>query len=149
MSYIDDHLMHGEHVVCRTRLHWAVFLWPAIWFLVAGLSIQTGGAGAAAFGVLLLVFVVFPTAVAAFIRKISSEFAVTNKRVLIKTGLLGRETFETLLSKVESVHVHQGVLARLLGYGTIIFRGTGGSENVFGKIDHPMDFTRHVLEQIP
>ena len=36
MSYIDNHLMDGENVVYRTKLHWIIF-WGAILFLILAL----------------------------------------------------------------------------------------------------------------
>jgi uncharacterized membrane protein YdbT with pleckstrin-like domain len=74
--------------------------------------------------------------------------AVTNKRVLIKTGLIRRHSLETLLSKIESIGVAQSILGRILGFGTIVISGTGGSKEPFHKIADPMQFRRRVQEQI-
>ncbi len=78
----------------------------------------------------------------------TSEFAVTNKRVLIKTGWIRRHSLETLLTKVEAIGVEQGIFGRALDYGTIIVSGTGGSKEVFHMIDSPMMFRRRVHDQI-
>ena len=65
------------------------------------------------------------------IRYISSEFAVTDKRVLGKLGFIERESMETLLSKVEAIGVDQGVIGRILGFGTVTITGTGGTQESF------------------
>jgi uncharacterized membrane protein YdbT with pleckstrin-like domain len=62
------------------------------------------------------------------------EFAITNKRVIIKTGLISRKTFEMNHSKIESVNVDQGIVGRILGYGTVRIVGSGGSKEEFSKL---------------
>ena len=99
-------------------------------------------------GAILLVFAVIPVSITSLIARATSEFAVTNKRVLIKTGWIRRYSLETLLTKVESIRVDQSVLGRMLDYGTIIISGTGGSKEPFHKIAAPMTFRRRVQDQI-
>ena len=74
----------------------------------------------------------------------TSEFAVTNKRVVIKVGLIRRHTLELLLAKVESIGVEQAVLGRILGYGTIVVVGTGGTRESFTNIAQPLEFRKQV-----
>jgi uncharacterized membrane protein YdbT with pleckstrin-like domain len=83
-------------------------------------------------------------AVAGFIRQATSEFAVTSRRVIVKTGFLSRSTIEIQLSKVESVEVKQDILGRLLNFGSIIVAGTGGTREPFTMIDDPLQFRRAV-----
>jgi hypothetical protein len=147
-GYIDQYLMPGENVVYRTRLHWAVFLPPLVWFIFAICLFFTRNDAAASVGGLLLVFAVFPLAITSFIARATSEFAVTNKRVLIKTGWIRRQSLETLLSKVEGIRVEQSILGRMWDYGTIVVSGTGGSKEPFRRIASPMQFRREVQEQI-
>ena len=33
MSYIDSHLLPGEHIVYRTQLHWKVYIVPVLFTL--------------------------------------------------------------------------------------------------------------------
>jgi uncharacterized membrane protein YdbT with pleckstrin-like domain len=99
-------------------------------------------------GAILLIFAVIPLAITSLIARATSEFAVTNKRVLIKTGWIRRHSLETLLTKIESIRAEQSVLGRMLDYGTIISSGTGGSKEPFHKIAEPMIFRRRVQDQI-
>ena len=101
---------------------------------------------AVAVGGLLLAFLVF--AITSLIARATSEFAVTNKRVLIKTGWLRRHSLETLLSKVEGIRVEQSIFGRMWDYGTIVVSGTGGLNEPFRGIASPMQFRRVVQEQI-
>jgi uncharacterized membrane protein YdbT with pleckstrin-like domain len=96
--------------------------------------------------VLLLAAVV--TLVVGAIQRNSTEMAVTNHRVIIKVGLVGRRTVELLLSKVESIEVKETGLGRMLGYGTIVVIGTGGTPEPFYRVAHPLDFRSKVQQQI-
>ena len=170
MGYIDDNLMKGEQVIYRTKLHWAVFLGPTILgiLLLIPAIILTGPYFVRSFQFLfhaylfntirfffklILTFCFFEVipiiwAIFAYISLKTSEFGVTNKRVLVKVGFIQRISLETLLAKIESIQVGQGILGRMLNYGTIIIKGTGGTNNPFHKIAYPFDFRRKVQEQI-
>ncbi|MBI5837155.1 MAG: PH domain-containing protein [Candidatus Eisenbacteria bacterium] len=79
----------------------------------------------------------------------SSEFAVTNRRVLIKIGLVRRHTLELLLTKVEGIGVDQGFWGRVLGFGTITVTGTGGTRESFRDIARPLEFRKQVQTRVP
>lgn len=87
------------------------------------------------------------TAIPAWINRSTSEFAVTNRRVIVKVGWIRRRSLETLLMKVEGIQVEQSILGRILNYGTITITGTGGSREVFDRIAAPLEFRRKVQEQ--
>jgi uncharacterized membrane protein YdbT with pleckstrin-like domain len=82
------------------------------------------------------------------IRLMATEVAVSNRRVLIKTGLFSRKSIEVLLPKVKSIGVDESLFGRMLGYGSVIVRGTGGTFETFDKIAHPNELRRQVQEQI-
>jgi uncharacterized membrane protein YdbT with pleckstrin-like domain len=73
--------------------------------------------------------------------------AVTSKRVIMKVGLLRKRTVELFLPKVESVRVEQGLLGRMLRYGDIVVRGTGGTAEPFKNVRLPLEFRRQVQQQ--
>lgn len=146
MSYIEKNLMSGESIIYRGKLHWVVFLWPIIWFVVAVLFFVSGGDAAAAGGLFILLAVL--TGIASFINYSTSEFGITNKRVIVKVGFIRRNSLEVLLSKVEGIQVNQGILGRILGYGSIVVSGTGGTKDPFHKISNPLEFRRKTQEQI-
>jgi uncharacterized membrane protein YdbT with pleckstrin-like domain len=146
MSYVTSHLDPGERVIYQTRLHWIVYLGPVVIVGVGLVLAVPGMPGLSAMGGLAVLAVGLLSVLAAWVRQISSEFAVTDRRVIIKTGFLSRRTIELNMSKVESVQVDQGLLARLLNYGTITVIGTGGTREPFSLIDDPMSF-RHAVQQ--
>jgi len=82
------------------------------------------------------------------VKRNATEMSLTNKRVIVKTGLATRRTIELLLSRIESVVVEESAMGRVLGYGTVIIRGTGGTPELFEKIAHPLEFREQVQSQI-
>ena len=82
------------------------------------------------------------------IRVRSAEFAVTNRRVMIKLGVMQRRTVETMLNKVEGVAVDQTLAGRVFNYGTITVTGTGGTRETFERIANPLEFRRRVQAEI-
>ena len=82
--------------------------------------------------------------VKAWLDGVTSEFVVTSSRVLIKYGFIRRRTLELMLSRIESVGVDQSVIGRLLGFGTIIVSGTGGTREKFPALDDPLEFRWYV-----
>lgn len=141
MSYVDHTLLPGEQVTYRAHLHWIVFA-RAVLIGLIGVScfLATGHIFAAVGVVLLSVGVVLW--VAAYIQRRTSEFAVTNKRIIVKVGILRRRTVEILLRQVEALEVDQGILGRILGYGTLLIIGTGGTRESFDRIGGPLEFRR-------
>lgn len=153
MSYIDNNLMGGEQVIYRTKLHWATIGVPIIFTVIIALIILvllfTGGdAAAVGYFFLLFLFIAIIRVISSFIAFKTSEIGVTNKRILIKVGWIRRTSLETLLTKVEGIQVNQGILGRILNYGTIVIKGTGGTSTPFHKIEAPLEFRKKVQEQI-
>lgn len=162
MSYIDSNLIPGETVIYRTRLHWIVMLGhivigclllalPGALLLRYALA-QTQSDGSTAHmmeagGAVLLVAGLIAILLGT-VRRNATEMAVTTRRVVIKTGLASRRTIEMLLNKVESIEVTETTLGRMMGYGTILVVGTGGTLEPFHTIDHPLTFRSQVQQQI-
>lgn len=147
MSYVDKTLRPGEAVTYRAHIHWMIYLGPILWI---GLGVLLGtipGEGPQLFGGIALV-VGFATLLNAVIVTRTSEFAVTTRRVIAKIGFIRRTSLETLTEKVESIEVNQSILGRVLGYGTIIVRGVGGSTKPIKFISRPLDLRSHVYDRI-
>lgn len=144
MSYIENNLMKDEQVLYRTKLHWAKFLWPVVLIIISILSKSNTNPFSEA-----LLFLGIIWFISTLITYLTSEFGVTNKRVMIKHGFIKRISLETLLNKIEGITVKQGILGRILNYGTIIVKGTGGTSNPFHKINAPLQFRKNVQENIP
>src|SRR2546425_880843 len=162
MSYVESNLVPGETVIYQTRLHWIVMLshlivggllldLPGVALLIYALSHSEMGGGtlhAMEAGAFLLLFSGVAVILAGMLRRNTTEMAVTNRRVIIKTGLASRKTIEMLLNKVESIEVSESTIGRLLGYGTVMMIGTGGTSEPFQKVAHPLEFRSQVQQQI-
>lgn len=118
-NYVNNNLIKDEHVELETTYHWIIFC-----------NLRA----------ILTLFI------APIIDKYSDEFAITNRRLIIKTGLISRKTFEMNLSKIESVNIDQTILGRILGYGTIIIVGSGGTREIFPSIKNPLEFRKKFQE---
>jgi len=135
MGYVTANLMHDEQVVHEATLHWIVFLGPTLVFMLGLLML---GGGDLAGGAPFLIVPALAWGLGVALTYWTTEFAVTNRRILAKVGLIRRRSLELNLSKVEGIEVNQNILGRILNYGTIVVRGTGGTKEPFKSIADPM-----------
>lgn len=168
MGYVDRNLAPGETLLYRTRHHWLVLLGPffgGLLLLVPGIALvaeaiatrDSAGlvVGSATISPKVMVVSGLVLVAAAIItfsygvaKRNATEMAVTNRRVLIKTGMTSRRTLDLMLSRVESIGVEETAAGRMLGYGSVVVRGTGGTPEPFLMIANPQEFRRAVQEQI-
>ena len=128
MSYIEDSLSSGEVIHKVFQLHWFAKV-PMYCWLVLGLV---------TFGLTWLL------ALYEYFRLRSIEQGVTNKRVILKNGIISRHTEEMKLSSIETVEIEQGIWGRMFGYGTVKLTGRGISDVKFRNIDDPMYVKREI-----
>lgn len=158
MAYVDNNLISGENVTYRGRLHWILLVKPGlvslILLVVAGLLLNLLNSrqalstnGLLLTGLIGLIVAALPL-IPAVLRWRAAEFSVTNKRVVLKVGFINSKTAEMFLNKIESVGVDQNIGGRILNYGDIVIRGTGGSLEPFRHVSHPLEFRRQIQEQI-
>jgi hypothetical protein len=108
----------GERVVYRARVHWSVYLPGAFLVLWGGVPDDSRLAGwFVIFGVILLIY-------ALFLRR-TTGLTVTDRRVIARTSRVFGAVSEMDRSEVEGVEIRRNVLGRLLGFGTVVVRGTG------------------------
>ena len=166
MSYIEDNLMPNEKILFAARIHPAVFL-PALFSIILTITFFIYGVNNAAVvsvygqpaaqatsaqvlgsGLLCLSVIMFLSSIMlgieAIIVKSTTEFAVTNRRAIAKTGFIRRHTLEMLLPKIESVSVHQNIPGRILNFGTVTVTGTGGTKESFRGISDPIGVRRKI-----
>ena len=149
MSYVDSQLLPNETVLYRARLHRSLYSVSCVFTALAlGAMVFAVGQHQLWWLVLALAVVAAATFGWSWLRSRSSEFAVTDKRVVIKVGWIRRRTLETMLAKVEGIGVDQSLTGRLLGFGTIVVTGTGGTKEEFDRIADPLEFRRQVQAAI-
>jgi len=149
MSYIENTLMDDEEMVHITRLHPIILLMPAAaTSLLAGSFAIVDSIPYAQIVVAILLFGSLWRLSDRLIFFLSSEFGVTSKRVLGKTGFIRRTSLDIVLGKVEAIRLSQTILGRVLNYGDIEVTGTGGTEEVLRFIPDPLTFRKVVQEQL-
>ena len=128
MSYIEESLSEGEKVEGLFSLHWFAWMPMVIWIIL----------GIVTFGVTWLI------AIYEFLRLKFLEQGVTNNRVILKKGIIGRQSDEMKLKSIETVEIDQGVFGRIFGFGTVKVTGRGLSDVRFKSIDDPMAVKRRI-----
>lgn len=170
--YVQESLGRGERIVRFARFHWIydikaammVFwgvaatvaaLWAAVYAHQSlGLCPAPevlgwwGCAGSMHIWVKLGLLAIFTmgllSALHMIIIRMSTEIAVTTRRLIYKTGLVRRLAEEINIDRVEGVTVSQGFLARILGYGNVVVRGMGVGELVLPTIAEPVTFRKAI-----
>jgi hypothetical protein len=66
----------------------------------------------------------------AYLSVVSSEYFISNKRVFVKHGLVGRASHDLKMEWMTGTVPNQGFLGRTLNYGSIVFTGVGTTTNV-------------------
>lgn len=77
-----------------------------------------------------------------YLKLASLELAVTDKRILVKRGVLRIDTFEVGHQKVEVIDIDQSFFGRLIGFGDITIIGTGGTQVRLNGISKPFVFRK-------
>ena len=153
MGYVRRVLQPNERVVYATRLHWRIYVRCAVLLLLsAALAVAARSfpdrqpeIGLALWIVALMCLLLALSAgLQALVRRATTEFAITDHRVIYKTGLMSRHTLEMNCAKIDSVDVDQTILGRILGYGTIVVRGSGGSLEPIRDIARPLVFRSYI-----
>jgi uncharacterized membrane protein YdbT with pleckstrin-like domain len=142
-SYVETIVGEGEKVLYVGK----VSLWSILPSIIGGgLLVVVGAIAAVATGPLGIILIALGAAALAvgFIKRSSTELAVTDRRVIAKFGLVRRSTVEINLSKIESVRVEQTVTGRLLGYGSIFVTGTGSTMEPIPYVADPIRFRQAV-----
>jgi membrane protein YdbS with pleckstrin-like domain len=143
MPYIDSILEPGEQVRYHTTISWTVYA-PAIVLAIpvlASLLLGVGSsqlAGVGWFGAIVFALAALVAFVRAWFRRWTTEIVVTDRRIILKRGLIRRHTVEMNMQKVESVDVDQTLLGRIFDYGNVTIRGVGSSFETLRMIDSPL-----------
>jgi uncharacterized membrane protein YdbT with pleckstrin-like domain len=143
MSYVDKILEPGETVRYRTTLSWTIFA-PAITLAIAAAAaailaaIYSDMTTIGLYAAIVLALAAAATYVPAWLRRRTTEIAVTDRRIILKRGLIRRHTIEMNMQKVESVDIDQSLAGRLFNYGNVAIRGTGSTFETLRTIDAPL-----------
>jgi len=161
MGYIHNNLLKDENVLYWTKPHWIIFS-PAVFLAVFSLLVLiflpaalSSASGFIIFGMPIykwIAFIVFILAIfqgiKSYILYQTSEYGITNKRIIMKTGWVQRRSLEIFLDKIEAIYVDQSIPGRMLSFGTIVVVGTGGTKDPFLYVPLPLKFRNMAQQQI-
>lgn len=146
MAYPKNLLIPGEEVVLDLRPHWW-FLTPralvSIAAIIVGIVVLAQGwegAGASTLNIVLGVAIL--VALVWFLLRLAkwatTEFVLTNKRVIYRYGVIGKNGKEIPLDKINTVFFDQTVFERMIGCGTVAMESAGESgKDSFSHIRKP------------
>ncbi|WP_433680729.1 PH domain-containing protein [Nocardia sp. CA-119907] len=132
MGYPEEVLAPDEQLILHRHPHWKMLFWPIVTLIVAtALAGFAGGfisrkAEGTSRSILLLVVLVVWLGIlvwrcaAPVISWKSTHFIVTDRRVLIRQGVLTHTGIDIPMSRISSVQFRHGLFDRLLGTGTLI-----------------------------
>jgi uncharacterized membrane protein YdbT with pleckstrin-like domain len=153
MSYTEKIVQPGETVRFHSRVHWIIYVRGIVIIalgVVVAVALQQLDSNSSGFSVPSLVAIGIGLVIGGFSllsawwRRLTTEVAVTEHRIVYKRGFIRRHTFEMNMSKVESVHVNQSMSGRIFDYGDIVIRGVGSSFEPLRTISRPLEFRNFV-----
>lgn len=136
-KYIEENLARDEKIIIKAQVTWL----SQFWYLLFGGLFVLLALPSKNFIFFLLGAIFIGIAV---IHVLTTELALTNRRIIAKSGLIRRNTIELKVNRVESLGVDQGVLGRILNFGSIVVKGVGGSNAPIPYIARPMEFRQQV-----
>ena len=133
----------GETILRAARTSWWA-LWPRVALGVLSLLLvgwgllrqDQPGYAAAAVGALAFLWFVG----GALARRSAMSVKLTDRYLVLQTGLVSRHTSTVMLNRVESLDVDQSLWQRMAGYGTLTIRGTGSEDLRLAGIADPVGF---------
>lgn len=131
-TFVENSLISGEKIEKQAIVTW----WSQFWYILFSLMF-----------IATVFFFIFSLlcVLVAIINVITTELAVTNKKVIGKTGFIRRLSIDLPLNKLESINIHQSILGRIFGFGKVSIRGIGGNAVTIPFIKNPMEFRRIVM----
>lgn len=136
-SYIEQNLARDERIIIKAQVTWLSQFW---YLFFGGLFIlsSVGSKNGVPFFIGLILIAI------AAIHVLTTELALTNRRIIAKSGLIRRNTIELKANRVESLGVDQEILGRIFNFGSIVIKGTGGSHAPIPYIARPLEFRQQV-----
>ena len=133
---------NDSNIIFFTRLHWIIFFWPALALCVSLViaynvnPLRQVGFGLAAFS-LLWVGITWVT-------YYFSSLTIKKNHVIIRTGVIVRQTIDIPLNKIEAIDIRQSIMGSVLNYGLVCITGTGGTRRVVNFLHNPLTCRRHI-----
>lgn len=122
--YPEKLLAPGESIAFELKPHWRALLWPVIVlivevFVASWLFFVTSNSLLRwiILGVAVVIFLW--QALLPFLRWLTTQFVFTNRRIIVRRGLVTKQGRDMPLSKVNNVSFEVSLMGRILNYGTL------------------------------
>ena len=129
MKFIERTLPENEQIELPITFHWTHLLFAWLSFFALGFVV---------IGIFIFI--------AKYVEKWTTERALTNRRLIIKRGLIRRNTEEISCNRIEEVNLSQTIIQRILGSGNILVKGVGFGEILLRDIDDPLTVQKKINE---
>ena len=132
----------NNNIVYQAKLHWILFLWPvllACFAVVIGVEIYQLKEAAFVLGIFALAWILMSWVTFHF-----SSLTIKKNQVILRTGMLVRQTIDIPLTKIESIDIRQSILGSILRYGAIVITGTGGTRHMINFLNKPLTCRRYI-----
>jgi uncharacterized membrane protein YdbT with pleckstrin-like domain len=130
MSYAAKLLSDDEHVVLDLRQHWKALVGPFLVLLVIAAAavaaivfVDNGTARLVIAGVAVLLILLLT--LKPFLTWYFSHYVVSDRRVMMRSGILARSGRDVPLSRINDIHFEHSFLERMLGCGTLVIESAG------------------------
>jgi uncharacterized membrane protein YdbT with pleckstrin-like domain len=73
-----------------------------------------------------------------------SSLTIKKKQVILRTGVVVRQTVDIPLAKIETIDIRQSILGSIFQYGALIITGTGGTKHLINYLHKPLTCRRYI-----
>ncbi|MBA2657594.1 MAG: PH domain-containing protein [Tatlockia sp.] len=134
--------MADSETVYLAKLHWILFFWPVVFICIAmfiGVEIVQLKEVALLFVVISLIWIAMT-----WVNYQFSSLTIRKKQVILRTGMMVRQTIDIPIAKIETIDIRQSVLGSIFQYGNLIITGTGGTRHMIAYLDKPLTCRRYI-----
>jgi uncharacterized membrane protein YdbT with pleckstrin-like domain len=150
-------LTEGEEIQLDLRPHWIALVGPIVVSILAAAALgfllpKIDGDGTVdkvmRWGlVALAVIVVIVYPVRRIVAWATSQFVVTNERLIHREGLIAKHSLEIPVERINDVRFHQSVFERLIGAGDLMIESAGErGQQRFANVRKPEDVQKRIYE---
>ncbi len=134
--------MESQEVIYQARLHWILFIWPIAFLMFSAWLGTTFPSFHEVSLLFMLVGMIW--SVLMWLTYQFSSLTIKKKQVVLRTGILVRQTIDVPLSKIESIDIRQSIIGSIFKYGSLVITGTGGTRQSMGYVARPLTCRRHI-----
>lgn len=152
MSYVKDTMQNDEEILVIPELHWINFILPFLAILGAVILVAADFLlNLSDHGFLLIAGMLVIYAGYIFLYLKCKEMAVTNKRVVLRKGIIASDGDEMKNYALTGIEVEQSVMGRILNFGDICFSSAGSGRFVrivFKNVKNPRSLKAKIEDAV-